>query len=59
MFRKMWTERWILGVFNNLVQELELEDNVCYMQYFRMNPQLFKALVEFFKRPTSTRKVLL
>jgi hypothetical protein len=47
----MWEKTWIqrrgqLGIYHTLVQELALEDAVCYKQYVRMSPQLFRAILE-------------
>ena len=49
--RKMWEKTWIqrrgqLGIYHTLVQEIALEDAVCYKQYFRMSQQLFRAILE-------------
>lgn len=49
--RVFWTRDWIKrrrtrGVYHQLVKELELEDEVAYTEYFRVNGQKFRFLVD-------------
>ena len=49
--RVFWTRDWIKrrrtrGVYHQLVKELELEDEVAYTEYFRVNGQKFLFLVD-------------
>lgn len=49
--RVFWTRDWIKrrrtrGVYHQLVKELELEDEVAYREYFGVNGQKFRFLVD-------------
>ena len=49
--RVVWTRDWIKrrrtrGVYHLLVKELELEDEVAYTEFFRVNWQKFRFLVD-------------
>lgn len=49
--RVVWTRDWIKrrrtrGVYHQLVKELELEDEVAYTEFFRVNGQKFRFLVD-------------
>ena len=47
--REEWTEKWLLwhesrGLYNNLVQELHLEEELLYSIYLRMTRDNFDTL---------------
>ena len=47
---KIWVKKWLAarddkGVYNNLIQELRLDDAESYRRYLRMNTQTFEELL--------------
>ena len=46
--RNTWVKPWIQrrdekGLYNNLIQEMKMEDRYDYKKYFRMTPECFKV----------------
>ena len=48
--RKIWVKKWLAardskGAYNNLIQELRLDDAESYRRYLRMNTHTFEELL--------------
>ena len=48
--RRIWVKTWLSrrdekGVYNNLLQEMRLEDSESYRRYLRMNTETFETLL--------------